>query len=69
MPHLAFALTAVIMLILPPGSGKPKPYPDDDETPVAGSISEKTWVDINGIQQGMILKGTDTGLEDIFTVC
>lgn len=91
---LFFAMTAGIMLILPPGSGKPKPYLDDGGAPLPGSISEKTWVDINGVQQGMFLKGkdtsnpvllflsggpgipdyfltteTDTGLEDVFTVC
>lgn len=91
---LFFAMTAGIMLILPPGSGKPKPYLDDGGAPLTGSISEKIWVDINGTQQGMFLKGnditnpvllflsggpgipdyfltteTETGLEDIFTVC
>ena len=56
---LFFAITAGIMLILPPGSGKPKPYLDDDGAPITGSISEKIWVNINGTQQGMFLKGND----------
>lgn len=91
---LVFAMIAIVMLILPPGSGEPKPYLDDGGAPLGGSISEKIWVDINGSQQGMFLKGkdttnpvllflsggpgipdyfltreTDTGLENIFTVC
>jgi hypothetical protein len=37
--------------------GVPRPFLDDAGRPVAGSISEKIWVDINGVQQGMVIRG------------
>jgi len=37
--------------------GKPIPFLDKDGKPLAGSISEKTWVEINGLRQGMFIKG------------
>jgi pimeloyl-ACP methyl ester carboxylesterase len=39
--------------------GKPKPIIDETGRVVAGSISEKTWVDINGVRQGMFIRGRD----------
>ncbi|MGD8403637.1 MAG: alpha/beta hydrolase [Anaerolineales bacterium] len=39
--------------------GKPKPFLDENGNPLAGSISEKTLVDINGLKQGMFIKGKD----------
>ncbi|MDD4713202.1 MAG: alpha/beta hydrolase [Bacteroidales bacterium] len=39
--------------------GKPKPFTDGNGTPLPGSISEKIHVDINGIRQGMFIKGKD----------
>jgi len=38
-------------------SGRPKPYLDKDGRPLAGSISEKVFADINGVKQGMFIKG------------
>lgn len=49
-----------IFIVFPPSSGNPKPYRNENGVPLAGSISEKIWVDINGSQQGMFLKGKDT---------
>lgn len=49
-------LTGVLMAWSP---GKPAPFLDENGKPLAGSISEKTFVDINGIQQGMFIKGKD----------
>jgi pimeloyl-ACP methyl ester carboxylesterase len=41
-------------------SGKePAPFLDDHGTVVEGSISEKVRVDINGVQQGMVIRGED----------
>jgi hypothetical protein len=37
--------------------GKPRPFLDQTGHIVAGSISEKTHVDINGVEQGMFIKG------------
>ena len=39
--------------------GKPKPFVDKNGNPLAGSISEKIHVAINGVEQGMIIKGKD----------
>jgi pimeloyl-ACP methyl ester carboxylesterase len=39
--------------------GKPKPYLDQNGHPLAGSISEKVFINVNGVQQGMFIKGKD----------
>jgi pimeloyl-ACP methyl ester carboxylesterase len=44
-----------VLLLLSPGT--PKPFLDDQGSPLAGSISEKIRVNINGIDQGMFIKG------------
>jgi len=48
-----------VLLVLSPGT--PKPFLDDGGQPLAGSISEKIRVDINGIEQGMFIKGGNGG--------
>jgi pimeloyl-ACP methyl ester carboxylesterase len=47
------------LLFLSPGT--PKPYLDDRGQPLAGSISEKTHVNINGALQGMFIQGRSVG--------
>jgi pimeloyl-ACP methyl ester carboxylesterase len=42
------------LLFLSPGT--PKPFLDDRGNPLAGSISEKIRVNINGVEQGMFIK-------------
>ena len=49
-------LVGVLLLWSP---GKPKPFLDDNGKPLAGSISEKIHVNINGVEQGMFIKGRD----------
>jgi pimeloyl-ACP methyl ester carboxylesterase len=49
-------LLGVLMVISP---GKPEPFLDENGKPLAGSISEKIFVDINGVEQGMFIKGRD----------
>src|SRR2546421_12342183 len=39
--------------------GKPKPFVDERGRPLPGSISEKVFVPINGVQQGMFIKSKD----------
>lgn len=41
-------------------SGKPKPFTAKSGNPLPGSISEKIRVSINGVEQGMFIKGKDT---------
>jgi pimeloyl-ACP methyl ester carboxylesterase len=49
-------LAGVLLLWSP---GKLKPFMDQHGNPLAGSISEKMLVDINGLQQGMFIKSKD----------
>ena len=51
-------ILAGVLLILSPG--KPKPFVDEHGKPLAGSISEKVFVNINGVKQGMFIKSKDT---------
>jgi pimeloyl-ACP methyl ester carboxylesterase len=39
--------------------GKPKPFMDQNGRPLAGSLSEKIYLDINGVKQGMFIKSKD----------
>lgn len=45
------------LLVLSPG--KPNPIVDKNGSPIPGSISEKIFVDINGVRQGMFIQGKD----------
>lgn len=36
--------------------GKPQPFLDDNGSPLAGSISEKIQINVNGVEQGMFIK-------------
>jgi pimeloyl-ACP methyl ester carboxylesterase len=49
-------LVGVLLLL---SRGKPKPFVDENGRPLAGSISEKVFVTINGMQQGMFIKSKD----------
>lgn len=48
---------AIALLMFSPGTSKP--YLDKSGSPIAGSISEKTFITINGVKQGMIIKSKD----------
>jgi pimeloyl-ACP methyl ester carboxylesterase len=39
--------------------GKPTPLVDENGSPLAGSISEKVFININGVKQGMFIKSKD----------
>lgn len=52
----ALVLVGVLLLWSP---GGPKPFLDDNGKPLARSISEKIHVRINGVDQGMFIKGRD----------
>lgn len=51
---ISLLLLLGVLLLLSPGT--PKPFLDDSGAPLAGSISEKIRVDINGVEQGMFIK-------------
>ncbi len=48
------ALLVGALLIISPG--KPRPILDQNGEPLAGSISEKIYVNINGVRQGMFIQ-------------
>ena len=49
-------LLGIILLWSP---GKPIPFVDENGNPLAGSISEKIHVNLNGLEQGMFIKSKD----------
>ena len=51
-----FILAGVLLACSP---GKPAPFLDENGSPLAGSISEKVFVNINGVEQGMFIKSKD----------
>lgn len=54
---LAVLLTGWLLLLSP---GRVEAYRDQNGTVLAGSISEKTFVNIGGAEQGMFIKGKNT---------
>jgi pimeloyl-ACP methyl ester carboxylesterase len=56
---LAFVLVLTGVLLAWSTPGKPKPFVDETGHPLAGSISEKLYLEINGVRQGMFIKGKD----------
>ena len=53
----ALSLLSLLGIVLVDSSGRPKPFLDGDGKPLAGSISEKAFVEINGRKQGLFVKG------------
>jgi pimeloyl-ACP methyl ester carboxylesterase len=51
-----FILVGVLQACSP---GKPEPFLDENGKPLAGSISEKVFVNINGVEQGMFIMSKD----------
>lgn len=51
-----FVLVGVLLVISP---GRASPIVDERGRPVVGSISEKLRVNINGVEQGMFIRGRD----------
>ncbi len=54
---VAAGLLVAVGLVWINSSGRPKPFLDSRGNPLAGSISEKIFVNINGTKQGMFIKG------------
>jgi pimeloyl-ACP methyl ester carboxylesterase len=52
-----FTIAGVLQVF---SSGKPKPYLDQAGNPLTGSLSEKVFVDIGGVKQGMFIKSKNT---------
>ena len=54
---VVLGVLAFVVAVYINSSEQPKPYLDKDGQPLAGSISEKVFVEINGVKQGMFIKG------------
>lgn len=50
-------ITVLVGILFAVSPGEPKPFLDKNGKVIAGSISEKIFVNINGVKQGMFLKG------------
>lgn len=57
---IALAISAIIYLLLI-SPGKPAAFSDENENFLKGSISEKTFVTIGGVKQGMLIRSKNTG--------
>jgi pimeloyl-ACP methyl ester carboxylesterase len=53
----SFLLFGFLLIISP---GVPLPFMDENGNPLENSISEKVFVNINGVEQGMIIKSKNT---------
>jgi pimeloyl-ACP methyl ester carboxylesterase len=53
---LVIILAGVLYAFSP---GKPQPYLDKNGNPLAGSLSEKVFVNINGVREGMFIQSKD----------
>jgi pimeloyl-ACP methyl ester carboxylesterase len=57
-----FAVSLVFVgLLLAWSPGRPQPFLDENGKPLAGSLSEKMHVEINGVEQGMFIKSKEIG--------
>jgi pimeloyl-ACP methyl ester carboxylesterase len=56
---LSASLLAPLGVLMLMSQGKPRPYVDEGGRPLPGSVSEKVFVDVGGVRQGMFVKGKD----------
>ena len=56
---LLACLLILVGVLLVCSPGKPGPFVDENGKPLAGSISEKAFVNINGVEQGMFIMSKD----------
>jgi hypothetical protein len=56
---LLACILILVCVLLAWSPGKPTPFVDENGSPLPGSIAEKTFVNINGVEQGMFIKSKD----------
>lgn len=56
---VSLVIVVFVLIFIPPSLGIIEPYKDSEGNVLAGSVSEKIYVEINGVSQGMIIKGHD----------
>ena len=54
--YYSFVILIFVGVPLAYSPGKPEPFLDENGKPLVGSISEKVFVNINGVEQGMFIK-------------
>lgn len=54
-----FLLLILFGILFSMSKGNPIPFTDENGLPLSGSISEKIFIDINGVKQGMFIKSKD----------
>ncbi len=57
---LLIVLLVLFSIVLAHSQGTLEPFRDKNGEPLAGSISEKIFVEIGGVQQGMFIRGKNT---------
>lgn len=55
---LLVLMLLVVLFVYSPG--KPAPFPDKEGNQLTGSISEKRFIEVGGVQQGMFIRSMDT---------
>lgn len=53
---LAIVILVLVIVLQVYSPGKPEPFVDNRGAPIAGSVSEKTFITIGGMRQGMIIQ-------------
>lgn len=56
---LLACMLILVVVLLAWSPGKPKPFLDENGSQLVGSTSEKIYVNINSVQQGMFIKSKD----------
>ncbi len=56
---IAFGFLTFTMLLLVWSPGKLEPLVDSAQQPIVGSLSERVFIDVNGIRQGMFIQSVD----------
>jgi pimeloyl-ACP methyl ester carboxylesterase len=59
IPIFLACVLILVCVLLAYSPGKPEPFLDENGNALTGSISEKVFVDINDVEQGMFIKGRD----------
>jgi len=58
---LFICILILLGVLLAYSPGKPEAFLDENGRPLTGSISEKVFVNIGGVEQGMFIRSKDIG--------
>ena len=57
---ILLCLATAVCVILPPSTGRLKPFTDKNGKTIPGSLAEKTYVEVNGTKLGMLILAKDS---------